>query len=135
VNRPGGIPIIFYIAALAAGIGGFVWLRKRNAGSSGSASPATAGKTGQPAFSQAQEVQDFQVFSALTGAQQGSDLNFLGEVASLLGGGASTGTTATTSGSGIPSPPASGTIAPSTVAASSVASPASPSASTAPVAA
>jgi hypothetical protein len=115
MNRPGGIPIIIWIAGLAAGIGGFVWLKKRNAGAS-SASPSTAGKTGQPAFSQAQEVQDFQVFSSLTSAQQASDLNFLSEVASLVGGGSSTGTN-----SGSSSPTSTGTAPPSTINSSTVA--------------
>lgn len=127
MNRPGGIPIIFWLGALAAGIGGFVWLRKRNSGSSGTASPATAGKTGQPSFTQAQEVQDFQVFSALTSAQQGSDLNFLSEVATLVGGGASTAGGSSGSGTGIPSPPSTGTTPPATVPTSTVAAPASPS--------
>lgn len=108
---------------------GFVWFQKRST-SSGTASPATAGKTGQPAFSQAQEVQDFQVFSALTSAQQGSDLNFLTEVAGLLGGGSSTagGSTVPTGsggGNGVPSPPSTGTAPPATVPAS-VAAPPSP---------
>ncbi len=134
MNRPAGIPLIIWIGALAVGIGGFVWFRRRNS-SSGTASPATAGKTGQPAFSQAQEVQDFQVFSSLTSAQQGSDLNFLTEVAGLLGGGSSTGTTniptggggssGSGSGSGVSSPPPTGTAPPATVAASTVAAPAS----------
>lgn len=149
MNRPGGLPIIVWIGALAAGIGGFVWLRKRNSSSSGTASPATAGKTGQPAFSQAQEVQDFQVFSALTSAQQGSDLNFLNEVAGFLGGGSSTGMSSSgvggsasggSSSTGIPSPPTTDTVSPATelassvtsappsVLASSVAAPASPAA-------
>jgi hypothetical protein len=136
VNRPGGIPPIFWLAGIVAGIGGFVWLRKRSS-SSGAASPATAGKTGQPVFSQAQEVQDFQVFSSLTSAQQGSDLNFLTEVAGLLGGGSSTGTTSTpvsSTGSsggggstGVPAPTSTGTTAPATVPASTVAAPAAPS--------
>jgi len=127
MNRPGGIPIIVWLGALAAGIGGFVWLRKRNS-TGGAASPATAGRTGQPAFSQAQEVQDFQVFSALTSAQQGSDLNFLTEVAGLLGGGSSTGTTSgsatTGTGGGGASPTSTGTTSPATVPASTVAAPA-----------
>lgn len=124
MNRPGGIPIIIWLGALAVGIGGFVWLRKRNSTGS-TASPATASKTGQPAFSQAQEVQDFQVFSSLTSAQQGSDLNFLTEVAGLLGGGSSTGTTNTPT-TGISSPPSTGTTSPATVPASTVAAPATP---------
>ena len=135
--RPGGIPLIGWIGALVLGIGGVVWVRKRGS-SSGSSSPSTAGKTGQPAFSQAQEVQDFQVFSALTSAQQGSDLNFLSEVASLLGGGSSTGTTSGTStgassgtstGSGVSAPASTGTTSPATVPASTVASSSTPASS------
>ena len=128
MNRPGGIPLIFWIGGLAVGIGGFAFLRKRSA-SSGAASPATASKTGQPAFSQAQEVQDFQVFSALTSAQQGSDLSFLTEVAGLFGGGSSTagGSTVPTGsggGSGTPSPPSTGTAPPATTPASTGSAPA-----------
>jgi hypothetical protein len=119
VNRPGGIPIIFWLGGLVAGVGGFIWLRKRNA-SGGTASPATAGKTGQPAFSQAQEVQDFQVFSSLTSAQQASDLNFLSEVAGLIGGGSSTGTNTPAPPTGVPSPPPTGTTPPATIPASTV---------------
>ncbi len=117
MNRPAGIPVIFWIGALAAGIGGFAWFRKRTAANS-SSSPATAAKTGTPSFSQAQEVQDFQIFSALTSAQQGSDLNFIGQLANLLGGGASSSTSSPTSGSGVPSPPSTGTTSPATVPAS-----------------
>jgi len=119
VNRPGGIPLIAWIGALALGVGGYIWFRKKG---SSAASPATAAKTATPSFTQAQEVQDFQIFSALTSAQQGSDLNFLTEVAGLFGGGSSTGTTGNTSTNTnpIPSPANVGTVAPATVPASSL---------------
>jgi hypothetical protein len=78
---------------------------------------ATTGPAATPPFTQAQEVQDFQIFSALTGAQQASDLNFLGEVAGLFAGGSSpTTSAATTGGSGgsttTPAPPNTGAIPP-----------------------
>jgi hypothetical protein len=128
VRRPAGIPPIFWLVGIAAGLGAFAWLRKRSSGTA-AASPATAGKTGQPAFSQAQEVQDFQIFSSLTGAQEASDLNFLSEVAGLFGG-QSSGTTGTVSGSGTSSagtgtastgttsPASTGSTSPTTVPAS-----------------
>ncbi len=119
MNRPAGIPLVVWIGAIAAGIGGFAWFKKRSSGTP--ASPATATKTGQPGFSQAQEVQDFQVFSALTSAQQGSDLSFLTQMASLFAGGSSTGTTTNTPTTGVPSPTSTGTTSPATVPASTVA--------------
>lgn len=137
MNRTiGGIPLIYWIGALGLGIGAFAWIKKK---SSGSSAPATGAAAKTPSFTQAQEVQDFQIFSALTGAQQASDLNFLTEVAGLFSGGSSTGTTggaATgsggggTGGSAVPSPPSTGTTAPATVPASTTPS-ASPQASTA----
>jgi hypothetical protein len=136
VNRTvGGLPLIYWIGALGLGIGAFVWMKKKGASSS---SPATA-KAGAPAsFTQAQEVQDFQVFSALTSSQQASDLNFLSEVAGLFAGGSSTGTssgggtsTGTTGGGGTttttapaappsvtPAPPSTGQAPPATTPAS-----------------
>ncbi|HEV3370881.1 MAG TPA: hypothetical protein VG074_15045 [Acidimicrobiales bacterium] len=123
MNRTiGGIPLIYWIGALGVGILGFAWFRKK---STGTATTGAAAKT--PAFSQQQEVEDFQVFSALTSAQQGADLNFLTEVAGLFSGGSSTGATggAATGGGGgggssspIPSPPSTGTAPPATVPAS-----------------
>jgi hypothetical protein len=80
-----------WAAGLGVGFLGFWWIKKR--GTTSSTSPATTGA--QPNFSQTQEVQDFQIFSSLTGAQQASDLNFLTEVAGLFGGGGSTATTPT----------------------------------------
>lgn len=133
MNRTiGGIPLIYWIGALGLGIGAFAWIKKRGA----SSSPATAGATAKtPAFSQAQEVQDFQVFQALTGAQQGADLNFLTEAGGLFGGGSSTAATGSGSGTGsgtgsgsggsggspIPAPVSTGTVPPATVPASTVA--------------
>jgi hypothetical protein len=124
VNRTiGGIPLIYWIGALGVGILGFAWFRKK---STGTATTGAAAKT--PAFSQQQEVQDFQVFQSLAGAQQASDLNFLTEVAGLFSGGSSTGTPAGGSATGggggggssspIPSPPSTGTAPPATVPAS-----------------
>lgn len=135
MNRTiGGIPLIYWIGALGVGILGFAWFRKKSTGS-GAATTGAAAKT--PSFTQAQEVQDFQIFSALTGAQQASDLNFLTEVAGLFSGGSSTGATggAATGGGGgggspspIPSPPSTGTAPPATVPKSTV-TPAPPAAS------
>jgi hypothetical protein len=118
MNRTiGGLPLIYWIGALGLGIGVFAWIKKKG-GAAGATSPATAGKgAAANSFTQAQEVQDFQIFSALTGAQQASDLNFLSEVAGLFSGGSSTGTGSTTGGSGgssIPSPAPTGTTPPST---------------------
>lgn len=105
----GGLPLIVWVGAIGAGIFGFWWVKKRST-STGSTSPGT--KAATPSFTQAQEVQDFQIFSALTGAQQASDLNFLSEVAGLFSGGTSTGTGG--SGGGVPSPPSTGTTPPAT---------------------
>jgi hypothetical protein len=138
VNRTiGGIPLIYWIGALGVGVLGFMWFKKKSAGST-TATTGAAAKT--PAFSQAQEVQDFQIFSALTGAQQGSDLNFLTEVAGLFAGGQSTGVTATPTGTGgggsspspIPSPAPTGTAPPATVPASKVPTAAAPAPSSEP---
>lgn len=122
----GGIPIIGWVIAVGVGIAGFAWFKKKGSASSSAAAGAAA-KT--PSFTQAQEVQDFQIFSALTSAQQGSDLNFLSEVAGLFSGGSSTGTTGTGTGaagggapSPIPSPAPTGTAPPATVPASTVGS-------------
>jgi hypothetical protein len=136
MNRTiGGLPLIYWIGALGLGIGAFVWMKKKG---TSSGAPATA-KAGAPAsFTQAQEVQDFQVFSALTSSQQASDLNFLSEFAGLFSGGSSTsgagagaGSSAGTGGtnpgganipspttSSIPSPPSTGTAPPATTPAS-----------------
>lgn len=127
----GGLPLIYWLGALGLGVGAFVWIKKK--GGAGATSPATAGKgAAANSFTQAQEVQDFQVFSALTGAQQASDLNFLSEVAGLFSGGSSTGTS---SGSGAaaggggsstptpapvtPAPPSTGSAPPATAPVSS----------------
>ena len=134
MNRTlGGIPIIGWVVALGAVVGGALWLKKRQAKSG--ASPTAAA---QPAFTQAQEVQDFQIFSSLTSSQQASDLSFVSEMASLFsgggsptsstagggaGGGGGAGTTTTTpnpGGSMVPSPAATGSAPPATVAASSL---------------
>jgi hypothetical protein len=122
MNRTiGGIPIIGWVAALGAIVAGALYIKKKN---STTATPA-ASKT--PPFTQAQEVQDFQVFSALTGAQQASDLNMVSELAGLFAGGSSptsaTGSGGgsgggTSGGSGIPSPPSTGTPPPTTYPAS-----------------
>lgn len=97
-----GLPIWAWVAALGAGVLGFMYFRKK---SSSSSSTAPGGAlTGQPNFSQQQEVQDFQIFSALTSAQQGSDLNFLTEVASLFAGGSSSGMGTSPAPPGTPNP-------------------------------
>ena len=85
-----GLPVSMWAVGVVAGVVAFVWMRKRSTtASGGSSTPGTP--AGQPSFTQAQEVQDFQIFSALTGQQQGSDLNFLSEVAQLFQGGSTTG--------------------------------------------
>jgi len=89
-DRIAGIPLYVWAVGMVAGIYGFMWMRRRSGGTT-SSTTATGTPPGQPVFTQAQEVQDFQVFSALTGQQQGSDLNFLTEVAQLFAGGASGG--------------------------------------------
>jgi hypothetical protein len=102
VNR---IPPLYWVIGLVAGIGALVWIKKRGA----TGSPGTA--TGAPSFTQAQEVQDFQIFSALTSQQQASDLNMVSELAGLFSGGSSTGT-GSGGGSGSPSPPSTGAVPP-----------------------
>ena len=85
-----GLPVSMWAVGVVAGVVAFVWMRKRSTtSSSGGSTPGTP--AGQPSFTAAQEIQDFQVFSALTGQQQGSDLNFLSEVAQLFQGGSTTG--------------------------------------------
>lgn len=130
MNRSiGGIPIVGWITALGALIGG-IWYIKKRQGSTGATTAA------QPQFTQAQEVQDFQIFSSLTSAQQASDLNMVSELASLFSGGGGSSSAATGSGSGgggagttttptttppasaIPSPAPTGTAPPATVPAS-----------------
>lgn len=138
MNRTiGGLPLVYWIGALGVGVIGFLWFKKRGAAASQSpASKATLGGSA-PAFSQQQEVQDFQIFSALTSAQQASDLNFLGQVGSLFSGGSSTGTSTVPGGGGgstqtpptttppptapappptVPAPPSTGTAPPATQA-------------------
>lgn len=108
MNRTiGGLPLVYWLGALGAGVIGFLYFRKKAAAST---SPATGARTvggaaGQPQFTQQQEVQDFQIFSALTGQQQASDLSFLSEIAGLFSGGSSTGTTPTAPGGGGTTPP------------------------------
>lgn len=127
----GGLPIWAWGAAIAVGIGGFAWVKRGSAKSSGTSSPK-AGPGGAVPFTQAQEVQDFQIFSALTSAQQGADLNMLSEVAGLFSGGPSTSATGAGSGSvggggggstgvsTIPSPTPTGSAPPTTVPVSSL---------------
>lgn len=129
MNRTiGGLPLIYWIGALGLGIGAFVWIKKRGASTTSPGSAAKPGAANQ--FTQAQEVQDFQIFSALTGAQQASDLNMVSELAGLFSGGSSTGTTGGavtgsggggTGGSAVPSPPSTGTAVPTTIPASAAA--------------
>lgn len=109
-GRVAGIPISVWGIGIIGGIVGFMWIRKRSSSSTGAGGAAP----GQPTFTQQQEVQDFQIFSSLTGAQQASDLNFLGEVASLFAGGGTQQTTPQTGGSTTPSPPSTGAAPPAT---------------------
>ena len=130
MNRTiGGIPVLYWLAGLGAVIGGALWLKKKQAAGTSTATAKT------PPFTQAQEVQDFQIFSSLTSAQQASDLSMVSELASLFGGGGSSATGSTSGGGGgsgaasgssggggtsaVPSPPSTGTTAPATVPASS----------------
>ena len=124
------IPLVYWIGALVLGVGGFLYVRKKG-GASGITSPGTAPAN---SFTQAQEVQDFQVFSALTSSQQASDLNFLSEVAGLFSGGSSPtgssggsgssgaagggGTSTTPPPSTAPAPPSTGTAPPATASSS-----------------
>jgi hypothetical protein len=101
-----GIPVTYWAVGVIAGVIGFVWLRSRTKAPGGG-----AGTPAAPSFTQAQEVQDFQIFSALTGAQQASDLNFLSEVAGLFAGGSSP-SSASGGGSTVPAPPSTGAIPP-----------------------
>jgi hypothetical protein len=97
-----------WFAGVGVGVVGFLYFKKR----SGSTSAAPAKATTTPTFTQAQEVQDFQIFSALTGAQQASDLNFLSQVAGLFSGGPATGTTGGASSSVAPAPASTGQTPP-----------------------
>ena len=81
----------------AAAFAGALWWIKRGQSKTGS----TTTKAAAPAFSSTQEVQDFQIFSQLTSAQQGSDLSFLSTILGLFAGGTSgtaSGTTTATTG-------------------------------------
>jgi hypothetical protein len=110
VNRTiGGIPLTYWAGALIAGIVGFMYFRKRSTSPTGGGG---AQQPGQPSFTQQQEVQDFQIFSALTSQQQASDVSFLGQVASLFSGGSSTGTPPT--GTTPSSPPVTPSAPPAT---------------------
>lgn len=82
-----GVPL-WGVLAGAGAFGVALWYIKRKQSQSGATTPG-----GQPAFSQAQEIQDFQVFSQLTQSQQASDLSIFGQMLSLFGGGKSTATT------------------------------------------
>jgi hypothetical protein len=135
MNRTiGGIPLTVWLAALGGIVGISLYVKKKQGSS-------TTGTAATPAFTQTQEVQDFQIFSSLTGAQQASDLNMVSELAGLFsgggssatgsssgggtsgggsGGGGSTGSTSTptatsTPASAIPSPPSTGAAPPTTV--------------------
>ena len=122
-DRIAGIPLYVWAVGMVAGIYGFMWMRRRSGGTT-SSTTATGTPPGQPVFTQAQEVQDFQIFSALTGQQQGSDLNFLSEVASLFSGGASGGTTTPASTPAQTAPANTGGTIPATTQASAAAGPA-----------
>jgi hypothetical protein len=110
-GRIAGIPISVWGIGIIGGIVGFMWIRKRSSSSSTGAGGAAPG---QPTFTQQQEVQDFQIFSSLTSAQQASDLNFLSEVAGLFAGGGSPQSTTTPPPTTTPSPPPTGTTPPAT---------------------
>ena len=120
-DRIMGVPLYVWAVGMVAGIYGFLWMRRRGGQTS---STPTGTPAGQPVFTQAQEVQDFQIFSALTGQQQGSDLNFLSEVASLFAGGASGGTTTPASTPAQTAPANTGGTIPATTQASPAAGPA-----------
>jgi hypothetical protein len=96
VNRSiGGIPILGWIAALGA-LGAGIWYIKRKPGKAATGTASTSA----PAFSQAQEVQDFQIFSSLTSQQQASDESFVSQMLSLFGGGSSSGAGSATGSGG-----------------------------------
>lgn len=85
----GGWPLWVWIAVGGAALLGGVWYLRRKQASAASpqGQQAAPASNGQPLFSQQQELQDFGIFQSLTQAQQGSDVQFLSEVASLFGGG------------------------------------------------
>lgn len=131
--------LLVYLGLLGAGVLGFLWVRKNKSGASSSGSGgSSAAKT--PAYSQQQEVSDFQIFSALTSQQQASDVNLLTEAASLFSGGSSTAATGAGSGavsgsgggspatgvSSVPSPTPAATTAPVTTPASTASAPSNP---------
>lgn len=117
------VPLWGWALAVGAFVGG-IWYIKKHQGQAALGSSSNAAKT--PAFSQAQEVQDFQIFSSLTQAQQASDLSFVGQMLSLFAGGSSSSSTTGSSGGGggggsgstppatTPSPPPFTTTPPST---------------------
>lgn len=127
MNRTlGGIPIIGWAIGVVAIVGGIVWFRRQQA-KSGTGAPGSASA---PQFSQTQEVQDFQVFSALTSQQQASDEAYVGQLIGLFSGGPSTGATGgvtggggTQGGSAVPSPPSTGTVPPATAPAAASSTP------------
>lgn len=84
-----GLPLWAWLVGAAA-FGGSIWWIKRGQQKSGQGgSKASAA----PAFSKTQEIQDFQIYSQLTSAQQASDLSFVGTMLQLFQGGTSSGTT------------------------------------------
>lgn len=76
-----GLPLWAWGLGLAAFAGTFWWIKKKSSGGTTTSS--------QPAFSQQQEVQDFQIFSQLTSSQQANDLSLVGQMLSLFEGGSS----------------------------------------------
>lgn len=89
-----GLPLWMWGVGAAA-FGAAIWWIKR--GQSKSGQPSTS-KAAAPAFSQQQEIQDFQIYSQLTSAQQASDLSFVSTMLGLFEGGSSNA--ATTTGAG-----------------------------------
>lgn len=116
----GGLPLWAWVAALGAVVGGAVLVKRRQ---SGSAAGATSPAVQQP-FSAQQEMQDFQVFQALTSAQQSSDLGFVSQMLAMFGAGGGTAATGAAPGSGgggssstgipLPAPPTTSSPAPPT---------------------
>ncbi len=85
---------LYLIVAGVAAFGAGFWWIKRNQNKTGQPQAAAAA----PAFSQAQEIQDFQIYSQLTQSQQAGDLSFVGSMLSLFNGGSSNGKSSGTTG-------------------------------------
>lgn len=85
-----GIPLWGWAAAIGAVIAGVVVVRGRQSKAAAGGSSTTPGAP--TPFSQAQEIQDFSIFQALTSQQQSQDLGFVSQMLQFFGAGGGTGT-------------------------------------------